>query len=430
MKIAMVTDSFAPNVGGIESQVRDLSLQLQARGHDVIIVTATPATNGPRTGTYADFVDGLHVQRVTSRFLGRTPVTPVARQQLLASLSGADVVHIHTGLVSPFAWQAAMVCHEYSLPAVMSWHCVLTAWQYALTPLRTILRSGIRHNIVASRARSEVAYVTDSPHITVIPDGVSVDFWRGIARKRLEKSGERAVSNTSSYNNLNPVADEKGSGEAVRSPGLREVERGVSSDEKGSGEATRASKLTVVSARRLAPRKRVRALIDAVATVREWTGADVRLTIFGDGCLKGVLERYLAVKNYFWVELPGKKTREELARAYENADIYASLSTREAFGIATLEARAAGLPIVSPQGTGADDFIDNEFNGLLSEANNDDDFARKLAYLVVNRPLRERIANTNATTNPQENWDVVCEQTLEEYLRVFSPRQQCFAEHQ
>lgn len=403
----MVTDSFAPNVGGIESQVRDLALQLQARGHDLIIVTATPSATGSRTGTYPDYVGGLRVQRVTSRFLGRIPVTPVARRQLLASLSGADVVHIHTGLVSPFAWQAAMVCHEYSLPAVMSWHCVLEPWQYALTPLRTILRSGIRHNIVASRARSEVAYVTDSPHITVIHDGVSVDFWRGIARKRLEKSGERAVSSTSSYNNLNPVADEK-----------------------GSGEATRASKLTVVSARRLAPRKRVRALIDAVATVREWTGADVRLTIFGDGCLKGVLERYLAVKNYFWVELPGKKTREELARAYENADIYASLSTREAFGIATLEARAAGLPIVSPQGTGADDFIDNEFNGLLSEANNDDDFARKLAYLVVNRPLRERIANTNATTNPQENWDVVCEQTLEEYLRVFSPRQQCFAEHQ
>ena len=51
MKVAMLTDCYPPRLGGIESQVRDLSRQLVLAGHEVEVFTATAGPNGERAVT-------------------------------------------------------------------------------------------------------------------------------------------------------------------------------------------------------------------------------------------------------------------------------------------------------------------------------------------------------------------------------------------
>ena len=60
-----------------------------------------------------------------------------------------------------------------------------------------------------------------------------------------------------------------------------------------------------------------------------------------------------------WVSLPGRVSREELRRLHWDSDLYLSTARLEAFGIAALEARTAGLPVVARRGTGADDFVED-----------------------------------------------------------------------
>ncbi|WP_460371026.1 glycosyltransferase family 4 protein, partial [Actinocorallia lasiicapitis] len=101
-----MSDCFLPRLGGIEVQVDDLARAQRSVGHDVRIATATP---GPA---------GSGVDRVGVRLPWGLPVLGSIRSVL--DSFDPDVVHIHTGVVSPFAWRAMRECR--GVPAVVTVH--------------------------------------------------------------------------------------------------------------------------------------------------------------------------------------------------------------------------------------------------------------------------------------------------------------------
>jgi hypothetical protein len=100
---------------------------------------------------------------------------------------------------------------------------------------------------------------------------------------------------------------------------------------------------------RLAPRKRPRALLAALREVRRRVPASVplRAVVAGEGPERGALERYRLQHDLDWVSLPGRLDAAALRELYTAADVYVAPAVLEAFGIAALEARAAGLPVVA-----------------------------------------------------------------------------------
>ena len=86
MKVALLTDCYLPRLGGIEVQTHDLAAQLQARGHEVEVFTATLGEHGERHGFVED-VDGVPVHRMAIQ----APVA-AARQPLRAT-RGAAAAH-------------------------------------------------------------------------------------------------------------------------------------------------------------------------------------------------------------------------------------------------------------------------------------------------------------------------------------------------
>ena len=70
--------------------------------------------------------------------------------------------------------------------------------------------------------------------------------------------------------------------------------------------------------------------------------------IIGDGPRRAGLERYLAKHDMTdWVTLYGRATHEQIREVYRDADFFVAPATLESFGIAALEARSAGLPIIA-----------------------------------------------------------------------------------
>jgi glycosyltransferase involved in cell wall biosynthesis len=175
----------------------------------------------------------------------------------------------------------------------------------------------------------------------------------------------------------------------------------------------------VVAAMRFAARKRPLAVLEVAARARDLAGGDrpMRLTLFGEGPERGRLERFAARHDMTdWVSMPGRVGRDELRERYWHSDVYLTPARLEAFGIAALEARTAGLPVVARMDTGVGDFVADGVNGLLGA--DDDALAQGLARLVTDPGLREGIAAHNRAVTPDQDWPAVAALAESEYRRA------------
>jgi len=154
--------------------------------------------------------------------------------------------------------------------------------------------------------------------------------------------------------------------------------------------------------------RRARAILDPAVPFRA--------TIVGVGPQRRGMERYLRTRGLDWVELPGRVGRDELRRLHQGADLYLTAARLEAFGIAPLEARAAGVPVVALRGTGVDDFVEDGVDGLL--AGDDDSLALALARLAGDDALRARLRAHLLATPPAQDWSGVLAATRAEYERA------------
>jgi glycosyltransferase involved in cell wall biosynthesis len=162
-------------------------------------------------------------------------------------------------------------------------------------------------------------------------------------------------------------------------------------------------------------------LLRMIKDVRDRTprSIDVRLVVIGDGPELGQMEKFVRENGLTnTVSLVGRRTREEIREIYSRADVFVAPANLESFGIAALEARCAGLPVVAKAQTGIREFVAHEQEGLL--AANDADMARELTRIVNDRMLRERIAQHNRTTPSPVDWTDVVERNVDAYRLAIS----------
>jgi glycosyltransferase involved in cell wall biosynthesis len=133
--------------------------------------------------------------------------------------------------------------------------------------------------------------------------------------------------------------------------------------------------------------------------------ADIQIeaVIAGDGPLAAPLRRYLARNEMTeWVRLIGAAGPAEIRQVHARADFYVAPALLESFGIAALEARCAGLPVIAFAGTGIADFIVDEVEGLLVD--DDGQMIERIVELATSPATLDRMRRHNATTPPPIDW--------------------------
>jgi glycosyltransferase involved in cell wall biosynthesis len=169
-----------------------------------------------------------------------------------------------------------------------------------------------------------------------------------------------------------------------------------------------SGEVRIVSVMRLATRKRPLQLLRLVRDVRRRLPDSVPLTvdIVGDGPERGRLERYLRRHGMRGlVRLHGNLSRSEIRAAYRRSDIFVSAATLESFGIAALEARCAGLPVVARSRTGIQEFVTHGRDGLLLPS--DREMADALVGLAVSPDARLWLRRRCRQTPPGVTWSEV-----------------------
>lgn len=139
-------------------------------------------------------------------------------------------------------------------------------------------------------------------------------------------------------------------------------------------------KLTLVNVGSFVDKKNQIFLLDVVKILKN-KNIDIHLNLCGDGKNRAKIEKEIISQNLEKnISILGKV--ENVEKIYKNADVYVHSATYEPFGLVLIEAMASGLPVVSLNGGGNVDIIENGKNGFLIEEQDAEMFSEKILELV------------------------------------------------
>jgi glycosyltransferase involved in cell wall biosynthesis len=174
---------------------------------------------------------------------------------------------------------------------------------------------------------------------------------------------------------------------------------------------------------RLTQRKRPLALLRMLGRLRDQLPAElqIRAVIAGTGPQAATVATEVRRRGLAdWLALPGRLTRCEIQQLYATADVYLAPAELESFGVAALEARCAGLPVVAMASGGVGEFIRSGIEGFLVDT--DAQMVEATAALLADPPLLRRMQQHNRDTDPVMTWEHVVTRHLAAYRTQASLR--------
>ncbi|ABL81077.1 MULTISPECIES: glycosyltransferase [unclassified Nocardioides] len=286
-----------------------------------------------------------------------------------------DTIHVHISMWSPYGIAVARAAMAAGMPTLITVHSM---WAGAGGLLRLIALAGLRRWPVAWSAVSGAAAEAfrrslNGAEVAVLPNAIDIDSWRP-----------------------RPAPIARREPQAAEGP------------------------LTVVSVMRLMPRKRPLQLLDMFERIRALTpNDDVRLVIVGDGPLHRRLQRAVRRRGLDErVRITGRIPRHQVLEELQAASLYVAPAPKESFGIAALEARCAGLPVVAHRRSGVGEFVRDRVDGILVA--NDTEMVVAIADLVRDPSLRNRFTAHNRRVAPKLDWSDILRQTDALYLKAAS----------
>ncbi len=150
--------------------------------------------------------------------------------------------------------------------------------------------------------------------------------------------------------------------------------------------------LILMSVGRLAKEKNFDTLLEGAAPILR-AHSNVRLVIIGGGFEDKALQKLAEqLRIAAQVTFTGIVPYEEIPSYLKAADIFCFASVTETQGLVTMEAMAAGLPIVAVDATGTSDAVTNGQEGILTP-NDSAALTEALERMVTNPELRQQFAD-------------------------------------
>lgn len=374
MRIAMFTDNFYPELGGIQDSVMASARELGRRGDEVMILAPSAAARDYRRGGLAAAEPALGprvtVQRLPavgvpsstgqSRLLLPRPFLPPARRWPGLAAFAPEVIHTHTFLGAGI--EALAASRRLGVKLVGTNHWAVAGFS---------LYAPIARNTVARWACRAVAGYYNRCAWTSAPSQATLAEMRAHGFR----GAAAVVSNPIDTGHFHPA-------EAAERPGLK-AEFGLSG-------------ACVVHAGRLGREKQVDVLIRALPALARAV-PEAMLALAGHGTARPELEalaRELGVAER--VRFLGTLDHATLARLFRASDAVAIASTSESQGMALLQAMACGLPAVGARHGPLIQYIPPQ-TGLLAEPGQPEAFAAALAQVLGEPAARAAMGGAAAS---------------------------------
>ncbi|MGB0129886.1 MAG: glycosyltransferase family 1 protein [Rhodocyclaceae bacterium] len=319
LRVAVVTETYPPEINGVAMTIGRMVDGLQERGHHVQLVR--PQQRGAdRPVASASCEQVLRPGVPLPRYAGLRMGLPAARTLFkLWMQRRPDVVHVVTE--GPLGWSAVAAARKLRLALTSDFHTNFHSYSthYGMGWLKKPISGYLRkfHN---------------RTNLTLVPTAS--------LQRELTYQG---------YHNVQVVARGVDTGlfnPGRRSPVLRAA-WGLAPDQ-----------LAVIYVGRIAPEKNMPLVLKAFEAIRQ-ARPDARLVLVGDGPSRPGLQSSLSDTIF-----AGMHTGAALAEHYASGDLFLFPSLTETFGNVTLEAMASGLPVVAFDYAAAGDLIRDADDGV------------------------------------------------------------------
>lgn len=367
LRIALVTETYPPEVNGVAMTWGNLVKGLLQRGHLVQIVRPRQAgedTDGAHAGADEVLATGIPIPNYPDLRFGL-----LAQKHLLQlwRQKRPDVVHVVTE--GPLGWRAIAAARKLQLPVTSSFHTNFHQYSghYGMGLLKLSIEAYLRkfHN----RTLATLAPTQDVVHA-------------------LQRRGYRNLSILS-----RGVALEQFS-PTQRSMTLRQA--------WGAGDKD----VVALYVGRLAKEKNVGVVLNAFAAIQSRLPS-AKLVIVGDGPLRKPLAD--ACPHALFA---GVKTGHELAACYASSDVFLFPSLTETFGNVVPEALASGLAVVSYACAAAANLITHQRTGVLVAPGEELEFVNAAVAIATDHDRRNALRGQAAGSVAHMSWSAVTDSLI------------------
>jgi len=304
LKIAIVTETWPPEINGVALSLMQLCKGLQAQGHKILLIR--PA----QKSTCTDFspnkeclVNGQSIPKYPDMKFGWPQFLKVS--QAISSFS-PDVVHIVTE--GPLGFTALHAAKTRRIPVSSGFHSQFQEFSrffdlaFLVKPIQSYLKwfhNATQLTCVPSRD-TELALREFGVTCPLVVVGRGIDTARFSSTRYSE---------------------------ALRKQWGADADTTV-----------------LIYVGRLSSEKEVNVVMDAYLALRKQSSRKVKLVLVGDGPDRARLEKMQGAEHIVFM---GSLSGTQLAEAYASANVFVFASQVETFGNVVLEAMASGLPVIA-----------------------------------------------------------------------------------
>jgi glycosyltransferase involved in cell wall biosynthesis len=360
-RLAVVTETYPPEVNGVAMSMARVVDGLNRRNHDVqLIRPRQPARlTAPLSGSPAVdevLTKGLPVPLYPNLRMGVPSKRALVK---LWSLKRPDVVHIATE--GPLGWSALQAAQHLALPVTSDY--------------RTNFHAYGRHYRLGLLAKPILGYLRKFHNrcdATMVPTEAM--------RLQLAARG---------FERLHVV------GRGVDTQRFDPARR---SDAMRAGWGAAPDELVLGYVGRLAPEKNLGAVLAAYEAVKAVLPR-ARLVFVGDGPMRAELAARAPDAVF-----AGQRSGEDLAAHYAGLDLFLFPSLTETFGNVTTEAMASGCAVVAFDSAAAGELIHNGVNGWLAGPGKEADFVAAVRMAALDPAARLAVADAARATARRLDW--------------------------
>lgn len=363
MRIALMTESFLPNVNGVTTTLCHLLQHVQAEGHQALVFAPGGAPDC-YAGARIIPLDGVPLP-----FYPEVNVTP-PQFGITAHLRRFQPDLIHMATPAIFGAIIPTLAANLRLPLISSYHTDLVAYSqhYGLGLFKSPINAYIR-------------WLHNRSRITLCPSTATLKQLRSQGFRRLKVWG-RGVDTA----RFHP---------SYRSSAWRESV-GAQPDDT-----------ILLYVGRISKEKRLDLLEEVLRGLE-----GVRLVMVGDGPARNDLQQRM---RGLPVHFTGYLVGQELSTAYASSDAFVFPSDTDTFGQVIQEAMASGLPVAAAHSGGAPDLVREGVTGYTFAPGSASDLRFKLRSLITNPERRMMMGHAGRAAAENRSWYSVMKELMGHY---------------
>lgn len=358
-RIAMVTETYPPEVNGVANTVAKVVQGLRDHHHSVQLVRPRQGQVERTGGLDEVLTKGMTIPMYAHLRMGAPSKGKLVK---LWSMRRPDLVHIATE--GPLGWSALQAAIKLRLPVC--------------SDFRTNFQAYSQHYGIGWLQKPIMAYLRkfhNGCHSTMVPTEE--------LRRQLSAAGLEDLSVVSRGVDTQLFSPDK------RSQELRELWGAARGD------------VVVLHVGRLAPEKNLGVLLQAFERI-QLTEPRARLVVVGDGPARTQMQAQNPHAHF-----AGFQSGEPLAAHYASADMFLFPSLTETYGNVTPEAMASGLAVVAFDDAAAGQLITHRHNGLLAPKTDAAAFLSLAGELATDATLRREFGALARAKVLEHGWEAI-----------------------